>query len=73
MDVACVRFDPSLSHSQISGVPDRSETNAIRLPFGEYVGWLSDCVDEMNWMGVEGFPRSRKSTRQMLSSNAAAE
>ena len=74
MDVTCMRFDPSLSHSQISGVPDRSERNAIRLPSGEYAGWLSNRVDEMNWAGAEGFPSGpRKSTRQILVSDASIE
>ena len=74
MDVSCVTFDPSLSHTQISGEPDRPETKAILLPFGEYAGKLSNCVDEMNWTGAAGFaPWPRKSTRQMFVSNTPNE
>src|SRR2546427_4933568 len=65
--VSCTGFDPSLSHTQISLAPDRSDTNAIFFPSGENIGAQSGRVDAMNCAGADGSePGSRKSIRQML-------
>src|SRR6266699_351743 len=45
MDVSRMRFDPSLSHSQISKLPDLPDTNATFIPSGEYCGCASALVD----------------------------
>src|SRR4030095_1579273 len=44
-------LDPSLSHTQISNVPERREANTILFPSEEYCGPLSSCVDEMSFRG----------------------
>ena len=56
VEVNCVGLEPSLSHTQISNLPDRVDLNAIRLPSGEYCGSSSVFVDEMRLNGRTGLP-----------------
>src|SRR5690242_17735351 len=51
IDVNCREFEPSLSHVQISRLPDRLEQNAIRRPSGEGWGFISSRVDEITNSG----------------------
>src|SRR4029453_18593622 len=47
--VNCLKLDPSLSHSQISKLPDRRGANKNFFPSGEYCGPLSSSVEEISF------------------------
>src|SRR5215470_4087893 len=47
-EVRRIGFSPSLSQTQISSLPERLETNAIRLPSGEKRGLASRAVETIN-------------------------
>ena len=65
-EVNCSAFKPSLSHTQISRVPERPEVNAIFLPSGEYWAVNSLRDEEMNFVDGLVSPRGPGiSTRQM--------
>ena len=53
-----MEFDPSLLHTQMSSAPDRSDIKAILFPSGEYAGFDSLRVDEINRTGVPGLRTS---------------
>ena len=50
-EVNCTAFKPSLSHTQISPPPERSEKKAIFFPSGENWGLSSRHVEAMNVSG----------------------
>ena len=68
-------FEPSLSHTQTSGFPDRVETNAIFAPVGEYAGAASNFVEEMKRAGgASGIPPEfPSSSRHMLACSFSNE
>src|SRR5450755_3362565 len=51
-EVSWTQLDPSLSQAQISRAPERSDSNAIFLPSGEYWGANSVRVDGINLVGI---------------------
>src|ERR1051325_6402462 len=62
-------LDPSLSHIQISKVPERRDAKTILFPSGEYRGPLSSSVEEISFSGALSCPFGTcKGTRQMLPS-----
>ena len=63
-EVNCTAFEPSLSHFQISLMPERYDTNAMFLPSGEYRGLWSCREEEIN--SIAPPPVVGRSARQML-------
>src|SRR2546421_12746241 len=49
--VNCRGLVPSLSHTQISKLPERREAKTIFFPSGEYCGPLSSRLDEISFDG----------------------
>src|SRR5712692_7863755 len=71
-DVTWTACDPSLSLTQTSAFPDRSDSKAIRFPSGEYCGFDSTRDDEIRGAEI-GFaaPAPGASTRQMFRSDTS--
>jgi len=68
-EVNCWAFEPSLSQTQISSLPERLDPKTIRLPSGEYSGCFSKRVEEISSFGGPGAgPAPASSMRQMLAS-----
>src|SRR5690348_6667603 len=47
-EVNCTAFEPSLSHTQISRLPERVDTKATFVPSGENCGEESSRVEEIS-------------------------
>ena len=59
-----------MSQLQSSSLPERSEVKEIFFPSGEYCGFHSFRVEEMNFVGGLGFPCDGEiSMRQILVSD----
>src|SRR6516225_5649347 len=67
-DVSCTGFEPSLLHTQISKLPERSDMKAIRFPSGENCSSVCTRGDEISSVGgPPGVSERGPGARQILS------
>src|SRR4051794_26218977 len=65
--VSWLQFPPSLSHTQISRLPPRSDSKATLFPSGEYCWANSFLVEAISLSGRPGFPSASGSCNRQMS------